>query len=75
MDRHYPAQSEAHHVLMSGLKHIGYEGRIAVLARDENQVAALKSTHPDKILYPFNDAADYAAEELAGLVRADEDEA
>ncbi len=67
-------QPEAHHVLMSGLKHIGYRGRIAVLARDENQIAALKSTDPDKILYPFNDAADYAAEELAGLVRSAGDE-
>jgi Kef-type K+ transport system membrane component KefB len=68
-------QPDAYHVLMSGLKHSGYGGRVAVLARDENQVAVLKTTETDKILYPFNDAADFAAEELAGLLRTADDEA
>ncbi len=62
-------QPDSHQILMSGLKHIGYEGRIAVLARDENQVAVLETAETDKILYPFNDAADFAAKELADLLR------
>jgi hypothetical protein len=32
-------------------------------------VFSLKATATDKILYPFNDAADFAAEELTNLLR------
>lgn len=61
-------QPESQQLLFSGLKHRGYGGRVAALARDEAQMAALKSTATDKILYPFNDAADFAAEELIELL-------
>jgi hypothetical protein len=61
-------QPESQQLLLSGLKHRGYGGRVAALARDEAQMAALKATATDKILYPFNDAADFAAEELIELL-------
>lgn len=67
-------QPESHDMLISALKHCGFTGRIALLARDDDQVQALQGKKPDKLLYPFNDAVDYAAEELAGLVRAADDE-
>lgn len=61
-------QPESQQLLLSGLKHRGYGGRVAALARDESQVAVLKATATDKILYPFDDAADFAAEELVELL-------
>lgn len=61
-------QPESYQILLSGLKHRGYSGRVAALARTEDQVGTLKASATDKILYPFNDAADFAAEELAELL-------
>jgi hypothetical protein len=62
-------QPETHQVLLAGLKHRGYGGKVAVLARDEAQLAMSKTVAADLTLYPFNDAADFAAEELAVMVR------
>jgi Kef-type K+ transport system membrane component KefB len=61
-------QPESQQLLLSGLKHRGYGGRVGAVARDEAQMIALKATATDKILYPFNDAADFAAEELIELL-------
>lgn len=59
---------DSHRILLSGLRHRGYQGRIAVLARDDAQVSALRALDADQVLNPFNDAADFAAEELAELL-------
>ncbi|NMC75021.1 MAG: cation:proton antiporter [Geobacteraceae bacterium] len=62
-------QPDSHRALISWMKHHGYGCKVAVLARDDSQIALLAAAEADRVLYPFNDAADFAAEELAEHVR------
>jgi Kef-type K+ transport system membrane component KefB len=65
---------DAHRLLLSGLKHVGYAGGFSALARDETQFSILKEMGPDQILNPVSDAVDFAAEELAGFLRKKREE-
>jgi Kef-type K+ transport system membrane component KefB len=58
--------------LLHALLHCRYGGEIAVVARDEQQGLALKRDGFPTVLYPFKDAADFAARELANLIRTEE---
>jgi len=64
-------QPESQRILLSGLRHRGYGGKSAMVARDEAQAASMRDVQADLILSPFNDAADFAAEELARMLRHD----
>jgi len=62
-------QWEANRAFLAALKHAGFQGRIAGVVRDEPHAEALDAAGVERVLNPFNDAADYAAglfaEELA----------
>jgi Kef-type K+ transport system membrane component KefB len=65
-------QLESHRALLNSLEHHGYEGRIIVVARDEREWAALRARGPVDVVYPFYDAADFAAGDLAARIRGPE---
>ena len=50
--------------LLHALDSAGYAGRVAVVARDEAQVARLERQGRVTVLYPFRDAVDYVGEQL-----------
>jgi hypothetical protein len=52
-------------LLLSALRESGFRGPIAALARDDWQARALEAAGVDRIVSPFTDAADHAAEALA----------
>jgi hypothetical protein len=54
--------------MLHALVHCRYGGEIAVVAREEQQGLALKQAGFPTVLYPFKDAADFAARELATLI-------
>jgi Kef-type K+ transport system membrane component KefB len=55
----------ADRALLHALREAGYAGRIAGVARDAAQAKALEAAGIARIVNPFNDAADHAAEFLA----------
>lgn len=65
-------QWESNRAFLDALKHAGFQGRIAGVVRDELHAEALDAAGVERVLNPFNDAADYAAgcfaEELANPV-------
>lgn len=58
--------------LIRALSQHEFGGRVAVVARDELRHELLPKRAVDLVLYPFADAADFAAAELAASLRADE---
>jgi Kef-type K+ transport system membrane component KefB len=48
------------------LRRLGYRGRIALTAHTEYTAGQLREAGAETILRPFNDAADFAAEHIAG---------
>jgi Kef-type K+ transport system membrane component KefB len=66
---------EPNRALLNALVQCRYGGEIAVVARDEQHGMALKQAGFPTVLYPFKDAADFAARELANLIRTEEDKA
>lgn len=58
--------------LIRALSQHEFGGRVAVVARDELRHEMLPKRAVDLVLYPFADAADFAAAELAASLRADE---
>ncbi|PTU73745.1 cation:proton antiporter [Pseudomonas mangrovi] len=52
---------ESNRAFLNALKHAGFEGHIAGVVRDELHAEALDAAGVERVLNPFNDAADYAA--------------
>jgi Kef-type K+ transport system membrane component KefB len=55
---------EANRVMFDGLRRAGFAGRIAVAVRESVDDAALEEEGVTRILHPFADAADHAADDL-----------
>ncbi len=59
---------ETTRTLVQGLRDAGYQGPVAVTARDEAALQELSALPVQHIFLPFRDAAAHAAETLAGLM-------
>ena len=62
----------SNHALLNALKEHHYSGQIAIVARDEADAASLRSLGRVEIILPFNQAADFAALDLAARIAAAE---
>ncbi|MFP5506738.1 MAG: cation:proton antiporter [Gammaproteobacteria bacterium] len=58
--------------LLHALKEQHYEGHIAIVARDENEAARLGKLDNIEVIHPFNQAADFAALDLAARIASAE---
>jgi Kef-type K+ transport system membrane component KefB len=56
--------------LLDSLPRHGYRNMIAVLAREDDEAGEYERAGASMVFYPFRDAADFAAREIADLVRA-----
>jgi len=61
-------QWESNRAFLSALKEAGFEGRIAGVVRDDLHAEALGAAGVERVLNPFNDAADYAARSFAAEI-------
>ena len=61
--------ADANQVVLHALTARGFGGDIAVAARDEGQANALWRAGAPVILYPFRDAADFAAENIRAALQ------
>ncbi len=68
-------QWESNRALLHALATTGYRGQIAGAVRDPAHRAALAAAGIDRILEPFDDAADHAAESLALAIRRSDERA
>jgi hypothetical protein len=62
----------SNHALLNALSEHHYNGQIAIVARDETDAASLRSLGRVEIILPFNQAADFAALDLAARIAASE---
>jgi Kef-type K+ transport system membrane component KefB len=62
---------ESNRMLLRALVEHGFSGEIAVVARDEHQGAELWRAGTPVILYPFRDAVDFAAANIAAMTQQD----
>ena len=62
----------SNHALLNALKEHHYSGQIAIVARDEADAASLRTLGRVEIILPFNQAADFAALDLAARIAASE---
>jgi Kef-type K+ transport system membrane component KefB len=62
---------DSNRALLHALYEHRYGGEIVVVARDEAQGAALWQAGVPIVLYPFRDAADFAADNLVKVMRSD----
>jgi Trk K+ transport system NAD-binding subunit len=60
---------ESNRMLVQALMEHGFTGEIAVVARDEEQGAALWRLGVPIILYPFRDAVDFATDNIIAMMR------
>ena len=58
--------------LLHALAEHHYDGRIAIVARDEDEAARLAHLDRVEVLHPFNQAADFAALDLAARIASAE---
>ena len=58
-------QPELNLVLMDALRYHGFTGRLAMTAHNDRDAKRLTHAGADKVLFPFNDAADFAANIIA----------
>lgn len=54
-------QPELNLALLGALRHHGYTGRVALTAHNDHDARRLAHAGADKVLFPFDDAADFAA--------------
>jgi len=59
---------ESNRALLHALIARGYQGEVAIVARDEAQGVALKRAGAPTVLYPFRDAVDFTVEHLTALL-------
>jgi Kef-type K+ transport system membrane component KefB len=62
----------SNHALLNALAEHHYSGQIAIVARDEADAASLRSLGRVEVILPFNQAADFAALDLAARIAASE---
>ena len=62
----------SNHALLNALAEHHYSGQIAIVARDESDAASLRTLGQIEIILPFNQAADFAALDLAARIAASE---
>ncbi|MCD6706403.1 MAG: cation:proton antiporter [Thiobacillus sp.] len=62
----------SNHALLNALAEHHYSGQIAIVARDEADAASLRTLGRVEIILPFNQAADFAALDLAARIAASE---
>jgi Kef-type K+ transport system membrane component KefB len=62
-------QTEVNLALLEGLKRQGYAGTVAMLAHAEADVRALRHAGASRVLMPFRDAADHAADTIFQDIR------
>jgi Trk K+ transport system NAD-binding subunit len=62
----------SNHALLNALSEHHYSGQIAIVARDEADAASLRTLGRVEIILPFNQAADFAALDLAARIAASE---
>ena len=62
----------SNHALLNALAERHYSGQIAIVARDEADAASLRTLGRVEIILPFNQAADFAALDLAARIAASE---
>jgi len=62
----------SNHALLNALAEHHYSGQIAIVARDETDAASLRSLGRVEIILPFNQAADFAALDIAARIAASE---
>jgi Kef-type K+ transport system membrane component KefB len=58
--------------LLNALREHDYGGQIAIMARDENEAEALRTLGNVEVIQPFNQAADFAALDLAARIASAE---
>jgi Kef-type K+ transport system membrane component KefB len=58
----------SNHALLNALKEHHYSGQIAIVTRDEADAASLRTLGRVEIIQPFNQAADFAALDLAARI-------
>lgn len=61
-------QWDSNRAFLSALKEAGFSGRIAGVVRDDVHAEALGAAGVERVLNPFNDAADYAARSFAAEI-------
>ncbi|CAH1747649.1 Sodium/hydrogen exchanger [Thauera humireducens] len=61
-------QWESNRAFLNALKEAGFRGRVAGVVRDEVHGRALDAAGVNRVLNPFNDAADYAARSFAAEI-------
>jgi Trk K+ transport system NAD-binding subunit len=61
-------QWESNRAFLSALKEAGFKGRVAGVVRDDLHAEALGAAGVERVLNPFNDAADYAARSFAAEI-------
>ncbi|MHB1061191.1 MAG: cation:proton antiporter [Thiobacillus sp.] len=62
----------SNHALLNALAEHHYSGQIAIVARDDTDAASLRTLGRVEIILPFNQAADFAALDLAARIAASE---
>ncbi|MBE0623034.1 MAG: cation:proton antiporter [Burkholderiales bacterium] len=66
---------DANRALLHGLKQAGLTGHIAGVVRDETHAQALRAAGVTRVINPFHDAADHAAEMIIDALNPKEDTA
>jgi Trk K+ transport system NAD-binding subunit len=61
--------------LITALKAHGYAGKLAVVAREEAEAVLLERMQVDTVLFPLNNATDYAIAKLTGLIQEERKQA
>lgn len=62
----------SNHAMLHALAEHQYAGQVAIVARDEAEAARLAHLENVEIIHPFNQAADFAALDLAARIAASE---
>lgn len=65
---------QSNHALIHALHAQNYEGKIAMVARDEEEYHMLKKMQVTTVLYPMTDAVDYAVKTLSNMMQNKERE-
>ncbi len=60
---------DSNRLLLHAISVRGFDGQVAVVAREEAHGAALKDAGASTVLYPLRDAVDFAGEHLIQLMR------
>ena len=62
----------SNHALLNALAEHQYQGQIAIVARDDDEAASLHTLRGVEVILPFNQAADFAALDIAARIASAE---